>query len=56
MTEFLQGEKRDALLETIPMKRMGKPDEIAKVVLFLASNDASYITGQVISVDGGIAM
>ena len=56
MTDFLQGEKRDALLEAIPMKRMGKPEEIAKTVLFLASSDASYITGQVLSVDGGLAM
>ncbi|MDB6081564.1 MAG: fabG [Chlamydiia bacterium] len=56
MTDFLQGEKKDALLEMIPMKRMGKPSEIAECVLFLASKGASYITGQVISVDGGLAM
>jgi 3-oxoacyl-[acyl-carrier protein] reductase len=56
MTDFLQGEKRDALLETIPMKRMGKAEEIADICLFLASKKASYITGQVLSVDGGLAM
>ena len=38
----------------IPMARIGKPDEIAKVVRFLCSEDASYITGQVISVNGGM--
>ena len=38
----------------IPMARIGKPDEVAKVVRFLCSEDASYITGQVISVNGGM--
>ena len=56
MTEFLQGDKKDLLLDTIPMKRMGNTDEVVHVVLFLASSQASYITGQVISVDGGLAM
>jgi 3-oxoacyl-[acyl-carrier protein] reductase len=40
----------------IPMKRIGKPEEIAKVALFLASEDASYITGQVLTVDGGLSL
>jgi len=56
MTDFLQGEKKDKLLETIPMKRMGKAEEIANLVLFLASPLASYMTGQVFTIDGGIAM
>jgi 3-oxoacyl-[acyl-carrier protein] reductase len=40
----------------IPMKRIGKPEEIAKVAIFLASEDASYITGQVLTVDGGLSL
>ena len=46
--EFIEEEKERALL-----KRFARPDEIAKVVLFLASNDSSYITGSVLAVDGG---
>jgi glucose 1-dehydrogenase/3-oxoacyl-[acyl-carrier protein] reductase len=41
------------ILDKIPMKRAGEPDEIAKVVVFLASDDASYVSGQCIYVDGG---
>jgi 2-hydroxycyclohexanecarboxyl-CoA dehydrogenase len=47
---------RYALLRAIPMRRLGVPDEIAGIVAFLASDDASYITGQVISVSGGLTM
>lgn len=54
MTEFLQGEKREKLLDQIPMKRMGKPEEVANLALFLASPLASYITAQVFSIDGGM--
>jgi 3-oxoacyl-[acyl-carrier protein] reductase len=42
------------ILETIPLKRIGKPNEIAKLAIFLASEDSSYITGQNIRVDGGL--
>ena len=44
---------RDALLSEIPLRRFGKPEEIAGVITFLLSDDASYMTGQVINVDGG---
>jgi glucose 1-dehydrogenase len=41
--------------EKIPMKRIGRPEEIAKVAFFLTSNDASYITGTTVYVDGGLS-
>ncbi len=56
MTEALAQAKMDELLSHIPLGRMGKPQEIASCALFLASNMADYITGQVLTVDGGLAM
>ena len=46
----------DALIEQIPMHRMGQPEEIARVVSFLAHDASSYITGQVWGVNGGLDM
>jgi NAD(P)-dependent dehydrogenase (short-subunit alcohol dehydrogenase family) len=40
----------------IPLKRFGKPEEIAKAVLFMVSDDSSFVTGQVLSVSGGLTM
>ena len=56
MTAALSAEVRDAYLGQIPLKRMGTPEEVAEVVRFLASDGASYITGQVIHVNGGLYM
>ena len=56
MTAGIEGRAREVLLERIPMARLGLPDEVASVVCFLASHDASYITGQVVGVNGGLYM
>src|SRR3989339_118135 len=56
MTDRLNEEQKQKLVQNIPMGRMGTPQDVAKVVAFLCSKDADYITGQVISVDGGMAM
>lgn len=53
-TDMLGDFPRDFIKKMIPMARVGKPEEVAKVVGFLCSEDASYITGQVISVNGGM--
>jgi 3-oxoacyl-[acyl-carrier protein] reductase len=56
MTGGLTEKQREAALERIPLKRTGTPADVAGVVAFLASEDAAYITGEVISVDGGLGM
>ena len=56
MTDKLNEKQKEALLSNIPMKRMGKPEDVARVVAFLCGEDADYITGQVITVDGGMVM
>ena len=56
MTEVLPEMVKTEAKKVVPMKRFGKPEEIARAVAFLASDDAGYITGQVLCVDGGMAM
>lgn len=56
MTSKLNEKQREALMNKIPMHRLGTPEDIAKVVGFLSSDEAAYITGQVIAVDGGMTM
>ena len=53
-TEMIKEAPVDVIKQMIPMNRLGKPEEVAKLVRFLCSNDASYITGQVISINGGM--
>ena len=56
MTAALTPEQRETLAKQIPLERLGKPEDVAAAVLFLASESAAYITGQVIVVDGGMVM
>ena len=56
MTDKLTDAQKQAMINQIAMKRYGEVDEIAGVVSFLASKDASYVTGQVIEISGGLMM
>ena len=53
-TELTNGVNGDRFLETVPARRFGTPEEIAACVRFLASEDASYVTGTTLTVDGGL--
>lgn len=56
LTEQLPAEVVRSYVEQVPLRRAGKPEEVAAAVVFLASDDAAYITGQVLNVDGGLVM
>jgi len=56
MTNKLTDEQKQTLIKNIPLGRLGKPEDVAKVVGFLCSEEADYITGQIIAVDGGMTM
>lgn len=56
MTDILKEEVKEEIAKTIPLKRIGTSQDVANVVKFLVSEDSSYITGQVLNVDGGMLM
>lgn len=56
MTEKLTDQQRENITKNIPLQRIGKPEDVAKVVLFLSGSNSDYLTGQVITVDGGMVM
>jgi 3-oxoacyl-[acyl-carrier protein] reductase len=56
LTGVLPDELKQAIMQQTPLKRMGQPEEVAAAVVFLASDEASFITGHVLNVDGGLAM
>ena len=55
MNSFLSPAERMALQEEIPLGRFGTAEEVAKLALYLAESDSSYITGQIVSIDGGMS-
>jgi 3-oxoacyl-[acyl-carrier protein] reductase len=56
MTEAVRNKAGDLIKKAIPLKRLGQPEDIAAVVVFLCGPSAGYITGQVITVDGGLSL
>ena len=56
MTDAMQAEAKERMTDAIPLKRIGKPEEIADLAVFLASAKSDYITGQVIAADGGMSI
>ena len=56
MTDVLNDKQREAILGTIPAGRLGAPDDIGAAVVYLASDEAGYMTGQTLHVNGGMAM
>ena len=56
MTDVLNEKQTEAMLQRIPAGRYGTPDEVASTAVFLASNEAAYVTGQTVHVNGGLIM
>ena len=56
MTAVIPDNIKEEMLRSVPLSRMGQPEDVARAVCFLASDDAAYITGQVLKVDGGMVM
>jgi 3-oxoacyl-[acyl-carrier protein] reductase len=56
MSEAVRNKAGDRIAKAVPMKRLGQPEDIARVAVFLASADAGYMTGQVLTVDGGLSL
>jgi 3-oxoacyl-[acyl-carrier protein] reductase len=56
MSQAVRNKAGDLIKKFIPMRRFGKPEDIARVAVFLASEDSAYITGQVLTVDGGLSL
>src|SRR5262249_51950180 len=56
MTDALNEKQREAILAKVPAARLGTPEDIAAAAVYLASNEAAYVTGQTIHVNGGMAM
>jgi 3-oxoacyl-[acyl-carrier protein] reductase len=56
MTEVLTDKQKQAILDRVPAGRLGSPDDVAAAVLYLASQEAAYVTGQTLHVNGGMAM
>jgi 3-oxoacyl-[acyl-carrier protein] reductase len=56
MIGALNDDQRAAILAAVPLRRFGRPEEVAAAIAFLASDEAGYITGAVVPIDGGLAM
>ena len=56
MTSFLDEDSKNTIIKDIPLNRLGSPEDVSELVAFLAGDESQYITGQTISIDGGLFM